>query len=114
MRYLIYIAIVAGIVCGTLLPRLHVYTSAIVYIVAAGTGMRLAEVLGLTWGVVDLDAKGLLEDVDSFLQRDRTTDLRGSKSHSRRRVTSFVCLYRSAQNPSVHRTESNETERISA
>ena len=32
-------------------------------------------------GVVDLDAKGLLEDVDSFLQRDRTTRL--SRWHER-------------------------------
>ena len=33
MKYLIYIAIVAGIVCGSLLPRLHVYAGAIVYII---------------------------------------------------------------------------------
>ena len=33
MKHLIYIAIVAGIVCGALLPRLHVFTGAIVYIV---------------------------------------------------------------------------------
>jgi predicted Na+-dependent transporter len=33
MKYLINIAIVAGIVCGSLLPALHVYKGAIVYIV---------------------------------------------------------------------------------